>query len=481
MKRKRRIETRKVYKHKARLNIGGHKQEYGVHYHETYSPVVRWTSIRLMLILSIIQGWSTRQLDFVMAYPQADISTDHVYIEIPKGFEFEGSRDTHCLHVLKNIYGGKDAGQTWNLHLVKGLKELGFDQSKTNECVFFRGSTIFMVYVDNGILIDPDGSKIDQAMNDLQSKFEVQDKGDLSDYLGVKIQKHPDGSIEFTQPQLIDSILEDLKLIGHGGEKSAKILDTPSKHDGKLHRDEGGRVFDYPWDYRSVIGKMNYLEKSTRGDLAFSVHQCARFMSQPMRVHGEAVKRIGRYLLGTRNKGFVVLPDMNKSFECYVDADYCGNWDPMQSEDPNSAKSRTGYVIMYHSCPIMWASRLQSVFALSTTEAEYVALSTALRDVIPVMDLLTEMQEHGYSVDRVPTIKCKLFIDNSGAFEQAKTAKYRPRTRHINAAWHHFRSYVANGLIHIHSIRTDWQLGDTFTKQVSKEDFVKFRWLIFGW
>jgi hypothetical protein len=197
---------------------------------------------------------------------------------------------------------------------------------------------------------------------------------------------------------------------------------------------------------------MNYLEKSTCGDLAFSIHQCARFMSQPMRVHREAVKQIGRYLLGTRDKGFVVLPDMNKSFECYVDADYSGNWDPTQSEDPNSAKSRTGYIFMYHGCPILWVSRLQLVFALSTREAEYVALSTVLRDVIPVIDLLTEMQEHGYSVGRVLTIKCKLFEDNSGAFEQAKTAKYQTQTRHIDAAWHHFRSYVAKGLIHIHSI-----------------------------
>jgi hypothetical protein len=139
-----------------------------------------------------------------------------------------------------------------------------------------------MVYVDDGILIDPDNSQIDKAMSDLQSKFEVQDEDDLSDYLGVKIQKHSDGSIEFTQPQLIDSILEDLKLIGHGGEKSAKILDTPSKHDGKLNRDEGGKAFDCSWDYCTVIGTMNYLEKSTRGDLAFSVHQSAWFMSQPM-------------------------------------------------------------------------------------------------------------------------------------------------------------------------------------------------------
>jgi hypothetical protein len=128
-----------------------------------------------------------------------------------------------------------------------------------------------------------------------------------------------------------------------------------------MNCDEGGKIFDYDWMYRSVIGKMNYLEKSTQGDLAFSVHQCARYMSNPMTSHGKAVKRIGRYLLGTRDKGFIVHPDKSKSFECYVDADYCGNWDPLHSEDPNTAKSRTGYVIMYHGCPILWASRLQSV------------------------------------------------------------------------------------------------------------------------
>jgi hypothetical protein len=110
-----------------------------------------------------------------------------------------------------------------------------------------------------------------------------------------------------------------------------------------------------------------------------------------------------------------------------------------------------------------------------------VALSTTLCDLIPVMDLLKEMEGRGHDVVGTPSIKCKLFEDNSGALEQARIAKYRPRTRHINAAWHHFRSYVASGLIQIHSIRTDWQLGDAFTKQVSKEDFIKFRQLIFGW
>jgi hypothetical protein len=153
----------------------------------------------------------------------------------------------------------------------------------------------------------------------------------------------------------------------------------------------------------------------------------------------------------------------------------------LTTEDPSTAKSRTGYVITYLGCPLLWASRLQTVFALSTAEAEYIALSTALRDVIPMMDLLTEMKEKGYNVQSKPTVHCKLFEDNSGALEQARVAKYRPRTRHINAAWHHFRSYVVDKLISIHAIDTKSQLGDVFTKQVSLDDFVRFRKLIFGW
>jgi hypothetical protein len=116
---------------------------------------------------------------------------------------------------------------------------------------------------------------------------------------GVKIEKGTEvGSLLLSQPHLIDSILKDLKLLNHG-QTASKTADTPATFENKLHKDVGGKPFDYPWEYCSVIGKLNFLEKSTRGDLAYSVHQCACFMSQPMKSHGEAVKRIGRYLLST--------------------------------------------------------------------------------------------------------------------------------------------------------------------------------------
>jgi Reverse transcriptase (RNA-dependent DNA polymerase) len=262
------------------------------------------------------------------------VSTDNVYIDIPQGVDFKGQQKNFCLHVLQNIYGGKDAGRTWSIHLDAGLKELGFKRSAVDDCLYYCGHTLFLAYVDDGILIDPDPAAVEQAMSDLASKFEIEDEGAIDDYLGVKISKNEDGTIQLAQPHLIDSILEDLQLLNHG-KTASKSADTPAKFDNCLHKDLDGKPFDYPWDYRSVIGKLNFLEKSTRGDLAYSVHQCARFMSSPMKSHGEAVKRIGRYLLDSRDKGFILRLDLTKSFECWVDADYCGNWNPLFTEDPS--------------------------------------------------------------------------------------------------------------------------------------------------
>jgi hypothetical protein len=154
-----------------------------------------------------------------------------------------------------------------------------------------------------------------------------------------------------------------------------------------VNQDEGRKEFDCSWDYKSVIGKLNYLEKSAIGYITISVHPSALYMSQPMRIHDEAVRRIGRYLLGTQDKGFLVQSDTHQSFECYVDAEYCGNWYPMYSGDPKAAKSRTEYVMMYCACPILSPSRLQSAYFYSIMEFKYVALSTDWWDVILVMHL----------------------------------------------------------------------------------------------
>jgi hypothetical protein len=150
--------------------------------------------------------------------------------------------------------------------------------------------------------------------------------------------------------------------------------------------------------------------------------------------------------------------------------------------DGSTARSRSGYIIKYANCPIVWASRLQTEIALSSTESEYISLSQALREVIPLMRLVTELSEANFHMTTVtPVVNCKAFEDNVGALTMAQTPRLRPRTKHLNIKYHHFRSAVEDGSITIHGISTTKQQADIFTKPLSKELFGKFRHLIMGW
>jgi hypothetical protein len=161
MKRKRNIRTREVKKYKARLNIDGSHMKKGIHYDETYALVVKWNSLRLILTLSALHGWHTKKLDYVLAYPQAPVEKP-LYMKIPKGFSIdEGNTDDYVLKVLRNIYGQKQAGRVWNQYLTnKLIGTLGFTQSKTDECVFYRGKTMYALYTDDSILAGPDKEEI---------------------------------------------------------------------------------------------------------------------------------------------------------------------------------------------------------------------------------------------------------------------------------------------------------------------------------
>ena len=176
-------------------------------------------------------------------------------------------------------------------------------------------------------------------------------------------------------------------------------------------------------------------------------------------------------------------PDLSKSFEVHVDCDFAGNWvkeDAMN--DPSTAKSRTGYVISFAGCPVLWASKLQTEVVLSSTESEYVGLSESLRIAIVMMNLLNEMKAYGIPVAKTtPTVFCKLFEDNAGAIHLAKVPKMRPRTRHINQKYHHFREWVKSGLIDILPIDTLDQPADLMTKPLDLVSFVKHRFAIMGW
>jgi hypothetical protein len=480
MRRKRRIGSGEIYRWKARLNIHGGQQVKEENYWETYAPVVTWPTIRLCLTLAILKGWHTRQTDFVQAYPQAPVETD-LYMKIPAGYNQPGiSKSTHCLKILMNLYGQKQGGCVWNIFLDQKLKKIGFQVSKLDPCLYYRDNVLFLIYVDDGIWLSPSSKAVDEAIQDLiKASLKIEDQGDLNDYLAVKVEKLQDGRFKLSQPQLIRSLIADLHFQANTKEKQ-----TPAVTTKILDRDPHGAPFDGSFHYRSVIGKLNFLEKSTRPDLAYSVHQCARFSQDPKQSHGDAVKRIVRYLKGTAMEGLILSPDTNLSLHCYVDSDFCGMWKKEDAaNNPMTSKSRMGFAIHYSGCTLLWASKIQQQTSLSSTEAEYVALSTAMRDLLPMMDILKELKANKIELPNIPpTIHCKVFEDNSGALELARLPKIRPRTKHINVMYHHFRERVApQGEIIIAPINSADQPADFLTKPLALESFRRHRKFLMGW
>jgi hypothetical protein len=437
----------------------------------------------MLLTLTALHGWHTKQIDFVQAFAQAPIEKT-LYMKIPAGVELEDGSDPreYVLKLHRNIYGQKQAGRVWNQFLVtKLVKELGFRQSKVDECVFYRGKTLYVLYTDDSLLAGPDAKEIEQIIKELQTKakLSITVEGDLADFLGVNIDRRDNGTIHLTQSHLIDQILSDLRM----NNDNVKPKSTPAASSKLLSRHTRSKPFDNSFNYRSVIGKLNYLEKATRSDISFAVHQCARFVSDPRVEHGDAVRWLGRYLKGTRNKGTIMRPVPNKELEVYVDASFCGDWEPTEAaKDRDTARSRHGYIINYAGCPLLWKSQLQTEIALSSTESEYTGLSYALRDAIPIMQLLKEMKLEGFPiVTPQARVHCHVFEDNSGALEMAKIHKYRPRTKHLNVRLHHFRDYVERKEITIHPINTRDQPADFLTKALNEETLQRHRLTVLGW
>ena len=475
-RRKRDLVTGTVKSYKARLCVDGSKQVKGEHYWQTFYPVVTWTTIRLLLILALTQKWHTSQLDFVMAFPQAMAEKGlDLYLHVPKGFAYD-TQEPMVMKLKKNIYGTKQAPRIWGQCLHQGLIDLGFTQSQVDPCLYFRKSTLLCVYVDDVCVFAPKQKEVDQVLADLKSKqFIVEKEGTVSQYVGVNI-KRQDDKILMSQPALTKRILTTLGLMTGEVTKKHKTPATEvlSKNDQQARQEE--------WHYRSAIGMLNYLAASTRPDIQFAVHQTARFSQDPRRIHEQAVKRIGRYLAQTHDKGLIYRPQMERGIECYADADFAGSWKKSNPLDETSTLSRTGYLVMLFNCPVIWNSKLQATIALSTTEAELISLSHATKDTKFLLHLLTELSSTCTQMKQLrPKMITRLYEDNKAVIEIAEEPKLRPRTKHLAVKLFHFRHEIKTKQMSIHYVRTNDQLADIMTKPLPRVHFESLRDRIMGW
>jgi hypothetical protein len=244
-----------VKKHKAQLNLHGGKQVYGMNYFETYAPVVTWFATSL----ESYSRWPYVKL--ILLWPI------HKPIEEDIFKTAKGKSKNMVLTLLKNIYRQKQAGRVWNSYLVQKLESIGFCPFQIDDCVFFRDDVIFIVYVDDGIFIGNDDAHLQAIIKEIQDLgLDIEDQGHPADYVGVSINKLNDGSYEFTQRALIDSIIKDL------GLTDSKTKLVPAKVSLQLHAFKDQPAFNLDFNYRSVVGKLNYLGQTTRLDIMYATH-----------------------------------------------------------------------------------------------------------------------------------------------------------------------------------------------------------------
>ena len=276
---KKRYPDGRARKFKARFCCRGDRQLEGVDYFETYAPTVGWSTIRLLLTMTLANGWATRQVDYTNAFAQADIK-ETVFVELPRDYAASNSGD-YVLKLKKSLYGLKQAPKTFFDHLRTGLIERGFQQSAVDPCLFMKDAMLCVVYVDDTIFAGPDAAELDKMIKSLtddhggtKSSYELEAEGSVQDFLGINITQVSDKSFRLTQTGLIKKILEKT------GMTDAASKTTPASTTA-LGTDKDGVPFDEPWEYASVVGMLMYLGTNSRPDIAFSVKQCARHTHNP--------------------------------------------------------------------------------------------------------------------------------------------------------------------------------------------------------
>lgn len=426
----------------------------------------------------------TVQVDYTLAFVQAPADPG-TYVEMPQLFQLSGK----ILELNRNLYGQCESPRKFYDHLKNGLEKRGFSRSPHDHCLFTSKDVTVVTYVDDCIFFAKDEKFIKQIIKSLRDppkdlldtwhKFDLNEEEDYAGFLGIDISPPNDNPdvLELLQVGLIDRILSVL-----GITDKLKVGTLPASTT-LLSKDENGDPRKASWNYASVVGMLLYLSSNSRPDIAFAVHQVARFTHCAKLSHEKAIILIGYYLQTTRNKGLRINPNSSLNLELFADADFAGLWNIEHPDEAICVKSRTGYIITLGGVPVTWSSKLQTEIATSTMHAEYIALSTGMRELLPVKQCL-EYLCMKLTISRDPETKViKVWEDNEGTIKLAAgpVEKVTPHTKHFAIKYHWFREKLKEHYIVIKYIDTTIQEADILTKGLSLKEFKFKRNLLMGW
>jgi hypothetical protein len=460
-----------IEKYKARLVVRGDSQKAGLDFGEVFSPVAHNTICRMLLSMATACDFEIDLVDVCQAFLNAPLEEEIYMRPAPGVTEILGIPSDSWLKLKRNLYGLKQAPRNWSLTFINWmLKERNFVKASIDDCLFYKefkheGKDVFillLMYVDDNIIISNDRTCLNTFKDEMHAKFKIVDKKDIKTYLGVQIERDREKrTLKLHQEGYLNEVLAAMNI----KKENTLTYDTPLPVGISLEKNEGD---PYELDlYRSAIGSLIYLSTWTRVDIAYAVSALAAHMANPSRDHHVALKHVLHYLHGTRDKGITYHGNdehgINKLYG-FVDADYAG--------DTENRRSRSAYVMMMNSGCISWKTKLQTVVAHSTTDAEVYAATLAIKEVIYLRDALRRIGLP-QATESDPRKGTTLYEDNEATTAIARTAAHREATKHMAIARSFLRYHHENGTISIQDCYTNMQVADFLTKPLGKQIFHK--------
>ncbi|GJU18899.1 retrovirus-related pol polyprotein from transposon TNT 1-94 [Tanacetum coccineum] len=437
-----------VTRNKARLVAQGYNQQEGIDYDETYAPVARLESIRILLAYACALDFKLYQMDVKSAFLNGVIN-EEVYVAQPPGF-IDFAKPNYVYKLKKALYGLKQAPKAWYDRLKAFLIKHNYSMGMVDNTLFTKKKDsniiIVQIYVDDIIFGSTCQEMCDDFAKIMHDEFEMSMMGELNFFLGLQIKQLNDG-IFFNQSKYIKEMLKKF------GLEDSKPMKTPMSTETKLTRDEEGESVDNT-KYRGMIGSLLYLTAS-RPDIMFSVCLCARFQEDPKTSHLEAVKRIFRYIKGTMHLGLWYPKGSGIETIVYADSDHAGDY--------VDRKSTSGVCTFMGCCLTSWFSKKQTALAISTTEAEYVSAGKACQQALWMKQALID---YGIRLDNIP-----IMCDNKGAIDLSKNPVQHSRTKHIEIRHHFLRDNVQKGNISLEKVSSEDNIADILTKPLKREPF----------
>ncbi|GJW28573.1 retrovirus-related pol polyprotein from transposon TNT 1-94 [Tanacetum coccineum] len=388
------------------------------------------------------------QMDVKTAFLNGELN-EVVYVSQPEGF-VDPEHPSHVYRLKKALYGLKQAPRAWYDKLSAFLIKSGFTKGVVDPTLFTRKTgkhlLLVQIYVDDIIFASTNPKACKLFAFEMNSTFKMSMMGQMSFFLGLQVSQNPRG-IFINQSKYAQEILKKF------GFDSCTPIDTPMAERPNLDEDKGGKLID-PTRFRGMVGSLMYLSAS-RPDIVFAVCMCARYQAKPTEMHLTAIKRIFRYLKGTIHMGLWYPKDSGFELKAFADADYAGCHD--------TRRSTSGSAQFLGHRLVSWSSKKQKSTAISTTEAEYIALSGCCAQILWMR---SQLRDYGFAFNKIP-----MYCDNQSAIALCCNSVQHSRSKHIDIRHHFIKEQVERKVVELYFVETKYQLADIFTKALPRERF----------